>query len=206
MLPLVKDSENPFFKSKYADLHQVTEACYPALQNNGFSVIQSNFKEKEDAVLTVVTRLQHESGQWIETTCAIPAVKSDAHVYGSAYTYGRRYGLQAAVGLAPEDDDGNGATRSQEVESKPASKVFPPNQRVFNALNSDDGKPWHEVIVPKPLSRNGETLGAIASEGDAKFLEKAMDYIDEFSNPESLAFERLDTAIAEAYKVKEEQK
>ena len=108
MLPLIKDSNNPFFKSKYADLQAVTEACYPALQANGICVMQS--AESLGALgINIKTRLIHKSGQFIETECAIPPAGQDPQKYGSAVTYGRRYGLQAAVGLAAIDDDGESA-------------------------------------------------------------------------------------------------
>ena len=108
MLPLIKDSANPFFKSKYADLQAVTEACYPALQANGICVMQSA-ESLGAAGINIKTRLLHKSGQFIETDCAIPPAGQDPQKYGSAVTYGRRYGLQAAVGLAAIDDDGEGA-------------------------------------------------------------------------------------------------
>jgi len=41
----------------------------------------------------------------------VPAAKQDPQGYGSALTYARRYSLMAACGIAPEDDDGNAATR-----------------------------------------------------------------------------------------------
>lgn len=108
MLPLIKDSDNPFFRSKYADLSAVTEACYPALQANGICVMQS--AESLGALgINIKTRLIHKSGQFIETDCAIPPAGQDPQKYGSAVTYGRRYGLQAAVGLAAIDDDGESA-------------------------------------------------------------------------------------------------
>lgn len=107
MLPLIKDSANPFFKSKYADLQAVMEACYPALQANGICVIQS--AEEATNGLNIKTRLLHSSGQFIETECAIPPAGQDPQKYGSATTYGKRYGLQAAVGLAAIDDDGESA-------------------------------------------------------------------------------------------------
>lgn len=119
MLPLIKDSNNPFFKSKYADLHAVTEACYPALQANGICVIQSA-ESLGELGICIKTRLQHSSGQFIETDCAIPPAGQDPQKYGSAVTYGRRYGLQAAVGLAPTDDDAEAATGRSSAPKKQA--------------------------------------------------------------------------------------
>ena len=121
MLPLIKDSANPFFKSKYADLQAVTEACYPALQANGICVLQSA-ESLGAAGINIKTRLLHKSGQFIETDCAIPPAGQDPQKYGSAVTYGRRYGLQAAVGLAAIDDDGEGAMNRNATKQAPAAK------------------------------------------------------------------------------------
>lgn len=116
MLPLIKDSDNPFFKSKYADLHAVTQACYPALQANGICVMQSAESLGADGI-NIRTRLIHSSGQFIETECAIPPAGQDPQKYGSAVTYGRRYGLQAAVGLAATDDDAEAAMGRKESKA-----------------------------------------------------------------------------------------
>ena len=116
-----KDAENPYFKSRYADLASVWEACREALSVNGLAVVQfpeSGENRVDQGVIfetvKVVTILLHSSGQWMQSECFIPVTKSDAQGYGSAITYGRRYALAAAVGVAPEDDDGEGAVgRSQ---------------------------------------------------------------------------------------------
>jgi hypothetical protein len=49
----------------------------------------------------------------------VPATKQDAQGYGSAMTYARRYSLQAACGIAPEDDDGNQATKTAPQQAVP---------------------------------------------------------------------------------------
>jgi hypothetical protein len=132
MLPLIKDSNNPFFKSKYADLQAVTEACYPALQANSICVMQS--AESLGALgINIKTRLIHKSGQFIETECAIPPAGQDPQKYGSAVTYGRRYGLQAAVGLAAIDDDGESAMNRN--ATKPAAQ--PETTPTPSATNND---------------------------------------------------------------------
>ena len=106
----VKDSANPFFKSKYADLASVVEAIRTAFAANGLSYIQSVEPSDKDEV-RVETTILHSSGEWIGCgVLALPVSKVDAQGYGSALTYARRYSLSAATGVAPEDDDGNAAT------------------------------------------------------------------------------------------------
>lgn len=105
----IKDSNNPHFKSKYADLANVWSAwqkCGPA---NGLAVMQFP-GTCESNRMEMTTLITHASGQWIKATLSIPLAKVDAQGYGSATTYARRYALSAAVGIAPEDDDGNAAS------------------------------------------------------------------------------------------------
>ncbi len=108
----LKDSTNPHFKSSYADLASIWDACRSALSSNGLAVVQMTDKSDKDEVI-VVTRIMHSSGQWIEGTLALPVSKADAQGYGSALTYARRYGLAAAVGIAQVDDDGNLASAAR---------------------------------------------------------------------------------------------
>ena len=109
----VKDSANPFFKSKYADLASVVEAIRAAFSANGLSYIQTVEPSDKDEV-RVETTLLHSSGEWISCgVLSLPVSKVDAQGYGSALTYARRYSLSAAVGVAPEDDDGNAASAAK---------------------------------------------------------------------------------------------
>ena len=107
-----KDTANPFFKSRYADLASCWEAARAALPQHGLSVVQLTRTSERDEVV-VITRLMHSSGEWIEGELALPVSKADAQGYGSALTYARRYGLCAIVGIAPEDDDGNAAAAAK---------------------------------------------------------------------------------------------
>ena len=100
-----KDANNPFFKSKYADLASVWDACRAALAVNGLAVIQS--PSAIGTSVSVDTLLAHASGQWIAGTVSVTAREDTPQAIGSAVTYLRRYALQSFVGVAPEDDDGN---------------------------------------------------------------------------------------------------
>lgn len=104
----VKESDNPFFKSKYADLGAVIEAARGPLSNHGLAVIQTTaFNE---AGIDLVTTLTHKSGQWIQGRLFIKPTKPDPQGFGSGMTYARRYAYAAIVGLAQVDDDGNAAS------------------------------------------------------------------------------------------------
>ena len=114
--PALKTSTNPHFRSKYADLSNCIEAVIDALNSNGIGLLQRTY-ECKDGVM-VETIFVHESGEVMECGLLhVPASKQDPQGYGSALTYARRYSLLAATGLAPEDDDGNSASRRTEIKS-----------------------------------------------------------------------------------------
>ena len=106
-----KDSTNPHFRSKYADLSSVREACSEALSVNGIAYAQSSSTVIEGDTLyaVVTTMLIHTSGEWLRGELSLPVSRADAQGVGSALTYARRYSLAAFTGIAPEDDDGNAA-------------------------------------------------------------------------------------------------
>lgn len=101
-----KDATNPHFRSKYPTLASVCDACDP-LAKHGIAYLQPT---RADGVhVTVTTMLAHSSGEWIAQDLTLTAGSATPQAVGSAITYGRRYGLAAMVGIAPEDDDGEAA-------------------------------------------------------------------------------------------------
>ena len=118
--PALKTATNPHFRSKYASLDACVEAVIDALNNNGIFLMQYTHP-CEDGVI-VETMFIHESGEHMTGgRLHVPASKQDPQGYGSALTYARRYSLQAACGIAPEDDDGNAASKSKPEPKKPAA-------------------------------------------------------------------------------------
>lgn len=130
----LKDTANPFFKSRYADLSSVWDACRAQLSGNGLSVVQTPCQGEHG--VTVETVLLHSSGQWVGNKFTIPVAKEDAQAFGSAITYARRYALAALVGVAPEDDDGNAASGKSDAKS---TKITP-NDGALEALSADEQK------------------------------------------------------------------
>lgn len=120
----IKEKNNPHFRSKYADLGAVVDAIKPALEKHGLGFFQK-FHEDHEGV-TVETIIIHESGESLSNgVLSVPATKKDAQGFGSATTYARRYSLQAAFGVAPEDDDGNAASRKSDQADKVDRHVKP---------------------------------------------------------------------------------
>jgi len=108
--PALKTSTNPHFKSRYADLAACVEAVIDALNENGIALMQQNHPHPDGVVVETV--FVHESGEMMNSgQLFVPASKHDSQGYGSALTYARRYSLMAACGIAPEDDDGNAASK-----------------------------------------------------------------------------------------------
>jgi hypothetical protein len=111
--PALKDSENPHFRSKYADLSSVWAACRKPLTDNGLSVVQMPVDAPTPGSVALTTLLLHTSGEYISSTVSAPLTKQDAQGIGSALTYLRRYALSAIIGVvADDDDDGNAASRA----------------------------------------------------------------------------------------------
>lgn len=106
-----KGANNPFFKSKYADLGAVIEAVKMPFADNGLSYVQ--FPIEEGGRIGIETILMHESGEWLSNSFTVQLTKQDAQGAGSVITYCRRYGLQAVAGIPSEDDDGNAASKNK---------------------------------------------------------------------------------------------
>jgi len=127
--PALKTSTNPHFKSRYADLSACVEAVMGGLNDNGIALVQQ-LHEAEHGV-TVETVFIHESGEMLNCgKLFVPATKQDAQGFGSALTYARRYSLMAACGIAPEDDDGNAASRKPEKSTLDAKRLSDAIQRI----------------------------------------------------------------------------
>lgn len=104
----VKGSANPFFKSRYADLNAIREACIPVLNEEGITVLQPT--TVIDGKLYVETLLLHESGEFISGVYEVVVGKqNDPQAFGAAISYSRRYSLQSMVNLGAEDDDAESA-------------------------------------------------------------------------------------------------
>lgn len=113
-----KDKANPAFRSRYADLPAVIDAIKPALVKHRLFFTQ--ITHDQEGGVCVETVVHHESGESMSLgRLFVPASKRDAHGYGSALTYARRYSLMTAFGVPAEDDDGNAAARS--VSAAPAA-------------------------------------------------------------------------------------
>jgi len=112
-----KDSNNPFFKSKYFDINKLIEHVEPVLESHSLMLLQPITEGKVSSQIYHVT-----AGEMIESTMDLPQL-SDPQKMGSAITYYRRYTLQSLLALQSEDDDGNKAAQpSKKPKEKPLLK------------------------------------------------------------------------------------
>lgn len=152
-----KDKTNPHFKSRYADLASVWDACRKALSANEIAVIQS--PSADGPLVTVETVLVHSSGAAASSRLTMKARDDSPQAIGSAITYGRRYGLASMVGVAPEDDDAE-AAQGRAVAAPPtvvldtktgaevqaANRPQPPEGfHYIDGYQLSNG--WHEIVI-----------------------------------------------------------
>lgn len=209
----VKDSDNPFFKSKYADLATVLDAVRPVFSKHGLSVVQMPFDK--DGEIGIATRLMHKSGQWLEDQVSIPlqVKKNAAQEAGTVITYLRRYALAALAGVYQEDNDGNmGASKT---DNKPdnaalfnADTLDKFANKMIQALNEDEGHITigRSNIIDKDLweatmrgTRNSK--GYYSSNEKLRFGENGTKYVEHIqqyaTEAEQAATEGQELAVAE---------
>lgn len=160
--PALKDKTNPAFRSKYADLGACIEAVNDALLNNGIALYQET---SEDATgVTVETVMLHESGEVIRCgKLHVPAAKQDPQGYGSALTYCRRYSLMAACGIAPEDDDGNAASKPRTASMAAPTPAKSVSRDTFDKLPPGDQDILRNIAMDVVvLMLKADVAGAVA--------------------------------------------
>jgi len=124
----LKDSKNPHFKSTYADLESVWDACRDALHKHGLAVMQLTDLDAS-GVPVLITRIVHESGQHVEGR--YPLLSKDPNnpqTTLAALTYARRGSLAAACGVVQSDDDGNTAAGHNPPAAAPKAPAQTPKQ------------------------------------------------------------------------------
>jgi len=192
-----RDSENPYYESKYADIGAVWAVCRGPLSANEIAVVQGTRLDSTRVVqiqnddgttrdltvpqFTETTKLIHSSGEWIETDCTAEGRDFSAQAFGSIHTYLRRYGLQGAVGVATEDDDGEAASGGH--------AQAPRKQRTAAAPSTEP------KIKPAQLAKWREELWGVlmnmtaGSEDDAKVISReitAGENFEGFDHPRAM--------------------
>ena len=173
----LKDSSNPFFKSKYADLASCWDACRKQLAANNLAVIQTT--EVTEGGTVLVTTLAHSSGEWMRGTLPVVTKDNGPQAQGSGITYARRYALAAIVGLAQIDDDAEAAQArgfvnnprgdlGQSVDAKTRDALVTEFRAAFN-LDADENDIANAVLaIHERISSNHDLYVAAADQLTAK--------------------------------------
>tara|TARA_R110002012_G_scaffold261170_1_gene442967 strand:+ start:428 stop:1156 length:729 start_codon:yes stop_codon:yes gene_type:complete len=134
----VQTHDGKGYTYSYADLALILETILPITSKNGLSVIQIPIIS--DRGYTLVTRLLHESGEWIESELPLKQQRDGAQAMGSALTYMRRYSLSAMLCLATDEDDDGQIADTDHVGAKPQV------QKGGAVKKPDDKKELHKFI------------------------------------------------------------
>jgi hypothetical protein len=175
--PAPKNSNNPHYRSAYSSIADIWETIRKPLCGNGITVLQD--VQTIDKGVSVITRLIHSSGQWVEFgPLCVPMAKQDAQGTGSAISYGKRYALCAAVGVVSgeEDDDGEEACSNHPSEPKRNSNHITSEQlaefsKVFSYC--DKNYQIERLAVLRMAPHNAKTLAEMPKNIYEKELELA---------------------------------
>lgn len=175
-LIVVRDKENPFFKSKYADLAAVWDAIRGPLTKNGLSIMQGHDVDEHNNIV-LVTTIMHVSGEWCDFRVPlILGAKVDAQGVAAATTYMRRAALAAAVGLAPDDDDDGNSVSSPGAPPAQQKSAPPP--------------PPPSTTGPQKPATAQQTVSAMAATQDP------VTYKYRYLNPDLINWLRENTDVA----------
>ena len=124
----IQNTKQGAHRVKYAPLKDILEKVRQPLMDVGVRIRQgaepSRMADEGGGVkgrlIPVYTDLIHvDTGLMDRTTIEIPLLKLDAQSMGSAITYGRRYTLLAALGLATDEADDDGmAAKPRDLNAK----------------------------------------------------------------------------------------
>jgi len=197
MRPAKKSSENPYFKSSYADLSAVWEVAQKPLADNGLAVMQPISSTVDGRSVHVTTLLVHVSGEWVSSTFTLTPKADKAEPFispqalGSAVTYGRRYALAAMLGIVSEDDDGEGAEGrgNHKLAARPAPQYSRPPVAQVDQQPEPPAPEWtpeqhtarqkqltEQQYAPKPNPANADNPISVAQQKRLFALAKEADW------------------------------
>lgn len=166
---ILKNANNPFFKSKYATLGDILTLIQPILSECKLVVLQVPTTQNE-----LITRIYHESGEFIEGSYLVNPIKADPQSLGSAITYARRYAITSMLNLNIDDDDDGNAASGNNVptpQKEPVKEPLKQSQdkiKTVELMPSNDNKKWYKVGLLTGLS------GIICSDFELELVENQL--------------------------------
>lgn len=192
--PAIKDAANPFFKSKYADLNAVWDACKQGISENELFVSQQTYTPEENKTM-LRTRVYHSSGGYIESEIQVVVAKqNDPQSFGSALTYFRRYSLAAILGIVVDDDDAeagmsrNDPKQQQKAPQHAVRQAAPVHSQQDAIPMSDQQKTTITELlastkIPAEMKEKAE---AWLNNGKPKTLQSASEMIQKLAAAKSM--------------------
>lgn len=184
----VKDGANPHFKSSFSTMASVWDACREPLASNGLAVVQPPCASRV-GVVTVVTMLMHESGEFIRSELSVSPKDTSPQTLGSLISYLKRYSLSAMVGVssADDDDDGNAASTPplssrrppQRAAASPAPTTAPGSVPPSGPAPSSEASPeetvvgWQKQLDAAQNAEEYKAVGKRISEARLSFAIRA---------------------------------
>ncbi len=195
----VKSKYNPHFKNNYADVQDGLEAIRPVLSKHGLAVIQSTSMEHlsmEDGVivltLIVTTRLVHASGQWVQGVYPVGTVGTPHQQMMANLTYSRRAGLFGLVGIAPDDQDGEGtgttgsqskggSRQKQAAQTSSQRAVMPEAPQPDTTAAGDYRNPTGDVPHDPETGEVAQQVPLLSPEESASVKKTMLDKLDQLA-------------------------
>ena len=182
---ILKTSENPYFKSKYAKLEDILNEYRHIWTKYGLSISQHPISD-ENGRIGVQTEVYHNSGEYrIFPPFYLTLTKNDPQGGGSAITYARRYSLAAVLGIQQEDDDGE-THRKADTKLDKDNKIIEAKQLKIQGLLTKytkenkygfDKKGAGAEFVKEHLATD-----RISACRDLDFLNVAVDILEDLPN------------------------
>lgn len=163
-----KDGKNPHYKSTYATLSSVINAANKPLADNDLSISQEMGCITKNQTIKVVTRLTHNSGEYLETVTEAPLKNKDIHVLMSTFTYCRRNAISALLNMPVEDDDGN-----KSHDAKPEFDTLPLLQSIEACMTLEQLNLAGNVIKTTQMDNAAKNKLRSAWNARKQLLDKA---------------------------------
>lgn len=170
LLPITRNSTNPFFSSEYADMSHVFKSTNAIMKKHGLAIIQGT--HAKESSIQIITRLIHVSGEYIEIDCEVLKTKrryiikeegqedikkvnkdtfieeEDPQKIFATVTYIRRMQWLAILGICQEceDEDGNNTIETQ-LKFNNQIKTNNRNNKVIMAVNTEAEKAVTEKTI-----------------------------------------------------------
>jgi len=147
--------QNNFLFNQYADLDIIMQSIRNSLAENGLSITQQTKLDDDKTIL--VTRLRHDSSQWIETRSRIIPSKNDIQTYASALKAMKRHAIMALLNITIiddlDDDDGEHdmkEVRKERTKGTGINTRYSAKQESFHPISQHESNELQYMLANYP--------------------------------------------------------